>query len=111
MSDKPHSMAVPANGATSAMAHEAVLALAKRASDAARPLAELSHMAALAAERLATGETLSQVDRDAVASMLREMRIIGHQAFIKRSGSEADYQDIGAAITKQFRGRGGAWRA
>jgi hypothetical protein len=97
--------------APSVLDHEAIAALAQRASAAARPLAEISHIAALAADRLALGDTVSPADRRAIATMLLEIVSIGHAGFLKRSGSVTDFRDIGEDIRKRFLARGGAWRA
>jgi hypothetical protein len=86
-------------------------ALNRYNSAAARPFAEASHIAGLAAERLSRGATLSAEDRLAVASMLLDLLELGHAGFLKRSGSEADYQAIGAAVKQRLVGPDGQWRA
>jgi hypothetical protein len=93
------------------LAYDTIEAMARRASAAARPLAEMSHIAGLAAERLATGLVLSQQDRMQVAAMLLQIIELGHTGFLKRSGSEADFRDIGDEVRARFIGRGGKWRA
>jgi hypothetical protein len=45
-----------------------------------------------------------------VAAMLLQVIELGHTGFLKRSGSEADFREIGEEVRKRFIGRGGKWR-
>jgi hypothetical protein len=110
MSETHHSTNGSGSEFSRALAYDTIEAMARRASAAARPLAEMSHIAGLAAERLATGVTLSQHDRMQVAAMLLQVIELGHTGFLKRSGSEADFREIGEEVRKRFIGRGGKWR-
>lgn len=85
--------------------------LKRRASKEHSPIAELSHIAAVAAARLdqATPGTIER-DLAAVQAMLREIQNAGHQAYLAQHGSEGDYQAIGAKVGKRYRTPGGKWR-
>jgi len=81
-------------------------------------MAEVSHVAALTAERLeqaAVPQGIGKVEiatgeLDAIKAMLREIQTTSHLAFLQRQGEEADYQVIGARMTKRHRTPSGKWR-
>ena len=77
-------------------------------------VAEISRIIGLAATRL------DQVDPDgkfvlrdlaAVKKMLRDAEDMAHAEYLKRHGSEDDYQAIGAKVEKRYRTPSGKWRA
>ncbi len=81
-------------------------------------LAEVSQIAAFALERLEQaaapqeiGKTeISTGDLNAIKAMLRDIQVASHGAFLQRHGAEADYQTIGAKVTKRYRTPSGKWR-
>ena len=100
-----------------AVASVAATALAATAQDQHGVLARVSHLAALAAERLEQ-VTCGAVDSSAsdagtmssVLSMLRELQNESHLAYLKQHGAEADYQKIGAKVRSRFQTPSGKWR-
>ncbi len=65
-------------------------------------LAEMSNMAAVAASRLQTGRSPSAEDIRIVLGILRGIENIGLVAFLRRHGTEEDYQTIGAGIARRY---------
>ncbi len=81
-------------------------------------LAEVSQIAVLALERLEQAATPQEIgkteiptgDPDAIKAMLRDIQVTSHGTFLQRHGAEADYQAVGARVTKRHRTAGGRWR-
>jgi len=65
-------------------------------------LAEMSNMAALAASRLQGNRTLSAEDLRTVLAILRGIENIGLVGFLRRHGTEEDYQAIGAGVARRY---------
>jgi hypothetical protein len=65
-------------------------------------LAEMSHMAAVAASRLQGGRSVSAEDIRTVLAILRGIENIGLVGFLRRHGTEADYQAIGAGLARRY---------
>ncbi len=65
-------------------------------------LAEMSNMAAVAASRLQTGRSPSAEDIRIVLGILRGIENIGLVSFLRRHGTEEDYQTIGAGIARRY---------
>jgi hypothetical protein len=65
-------------------------------------LAEMSQMAAVAAQRLQTGRTLSADDLRTVLGILRGIENIGLVGFLRRHGTEDEYQAIGVGVARRF---------
>ncbi len=66
------------------------------------PLAEMSHMAAMAAHRLQGNRAVSAEEMRLVLSLLRGIENIGLVGFLRRHGTEADYQAIGVSVARRF---------
>jgi hypothetical protein len=65
-------------------------------------LAEMSNMAVVAASRLQAGRAPSAEDLRIVLGLLRGIENIGLVGFLRRHGSEEDYQSIGAGIARRY---------
>lgn len=73
-------------------------------------LAELSHMARVAAERLEAGALgqgvgLSEIptgELQRVLAIMREVQNLGHVAYLQRHGAEDDFQAVGRKVAKRL---------
>jgi hypothetical protein len=65
-------------------------------------LAEMSNMAAIAASRLQSGRSLTPEDLRTVLGILRGIENIGLVGFLRRHGTEEDYQAIGAGVARRY---------
>jgi hypothetical protein len=65
-------------------------------------LAEMSQMAAVAANRLQPGRTPSAEDVRIILGILRGIENIGLVGFLRRHGTEEEYQAIGASVARRF---------
>jgi hypothetical protein len=65
-------------------------------------LAEMSQMAAVAASRLQGGRTLSAEEMRTILGILRGIENIGLVGFLRRHGTEEDYQTIGAGVARRY---------
>ena len=98
--------------ALNAVADVATTSLQRGTRDQHGTLARVSHLAALAAERLQS-ELSSGLDDEIVRdllAMLREIQNEGHLGYLKHSGAETDYQKVGAKVRSRFQTPSGKWR-
>ena len=65
-------------------------------------LAEMSHLAAVAASRLQGSRAPSAEDLKTVLGILRGIENIGLVGFLRRHGTEEDYQAIGAGVARRY---------
>lgn len=65
-------------------------------------LAEISHLAAIAAQRLQASRTPTAEDVRTALGILRSVENIGLVSFLRRHGTEEDYQAIGATVARRF---------
>jgi hypothetical protein len=65
-------------------------------------LAEMSHMAAVAASRLQPGRTPTAGDVRNILGILRGIENIGLVGFLRRHGTEAEYQAIGENVARRL---------
>jgi hypothetical protein len=65
-------------------------------------LAEMSHMAAIAAQRLQPGRTPSAEDVRIILGILRGIENIGLVGFLRRHATEEEYQAIGTSVARRF---------
>lgn len=65
-------------------------------------LAEMSHMAAIAAQRLQSGRTPSVDDIKVILGILRGIENLGLVGFLRRHGTEDDYKLIGESVARRF---------
>jgi hypothetical protein len=65
-------------------------------------LAELSAMAAFAADRMQMGELLCEEDVDLIGTILRSIVNIGLVGYLRRHGTESGYQAIAANVARRF---------
>jgi hypothetical protein len=65
-------------------------------------LAEMSQMAAVAANRLQPGRTPSAEDMKVVLGILRGIENLGLVGFLRRHGTEDEYQAIGVTVGRRF---------
>lgn len=66
--------------------------------------AELSHMAALAARRLQPGRAPSSEDVKNILMILRGIENLGLVSFLRRHGTEEDYQAVGQSVMRRYAG-------
>jgi hypothetical protein len=65
-------------------------------------LAEMSNMAAVAGKRLQISPAPSAEDIRTVLGILRCIENIGLVSFLRRHGTEDDYQAIGASVARRY---------
>ena len=65
-------------------------------------LAEMSNMAAVAANRLQGARSVSAEDLRLVLGILRGVENIGLVAFLRRHGTEDDYKAIGVGVARRY---------
>ncbi len=65
-------------------------------------LAEMSNMAAVAANRLQSSRNLSAEDVRTVLGILRGIENIGLVGFLRRHGTEEEYKAIGAGVERRY---------
>ncbi len=65
-------------------------------------LAEMSQMAAVAATRLQPGRTPSAEDVRIILAILRGIENLGLVGFLRRHGTEDEYQAIGVNVVRRF---------
>jgi hypothetical protein len=93
--------------AVAAVAEQSLRAMAKKQQGTT---AKLSHMAGLAADALATaavGQGIGKAeidldDLDVILGALREMRDLGHVAYLRAHGTPGDCQAIGRKTSKRL---------
>lgn len=66
--------------------------------------AELSHMAAIAAQRLQPGRAPTGEDIKNILVILRGIENLGLVSFLRRHGTEDDYRAIGEAVARRYTG-------
>ena len=94
------------NSGMQAVAEVTRASMADTAKDQHGTLAEVSHIAALAASRLRDAAAgISNADLEAITGMLHDIQNKAHVAFLRKHGSEADYQAAGRKVAQHYKAR------